>query len=221
MTATDPRDFVYKPARIVGDVPADYHGPLYYRISNSSAPRTSFGFKGWSKAEKLIHQRLPNVNDYGPIGLEPGRVLDHLGQLLPEFAEPIQAQVDTRRNAADWELRTIPPLVSARVKDIIDEFEPGKSVFIPIDAAWPDGRVDRYYWTVWGNLWGRATDDVVPPRWISAGLGDREFHYVCASRVQGHHFIWAVSYIVISEAILKRFGDILLPQQVFVPVGIQ
>jgi hypothetical protein len=218
--SSDPRDFSYKPPRVVGDVPPDYRGPLYYRISNVSTPRTSFGFKGWSKAEKLIYQRLPGVNNYGPVGLEPGRIVDGQGNLLPEFAEPIQARVDTRRKAADWELRTLPPLISARVKQIIDEFEPDKGVFIPIDAAWPDGRVDRYYWAVWGRLWGPATDDFTPPRWISAGIGDREFHFVSASRVGGRHFIWNPSYTLVSEPMLQRFGDVLQSQQVFVPVGV-
>jgi hypothetical protein len=218
MATPDPRDFVYKPPRIVGEVPPDYEGPIFYRISSLSSPSTGFGFKGWSKAEKLIYQRLPNINDLGPVGLEPGRVVDERGKLLPEFAEPIQAKVDTRRRSADWELRTYPPLISARVKEIIEEFEPGKAVFIPIDAAWPDGRVDRYYWAVWGNLWGRATDDFTPPQWFHSR--DEGFHYLSAAKVEGRHFIWGGSYIVLSEEIVERFGDVLVRQQVFVPCGV-
>jgi hypothetical protein len=220
VTRSDPRDHVYKPPRIVGEVPPDYDGPVFYRISSLSSPSTSFGFKGWSKAEKLIYERLPSIADLGPLGLEPGRVVDERGNLLPEFAQPIQAQVDTRSASADWELRTWPPLVSARVKDIIEAFEPNKAVFVPIDAAWPDGRIDRYYWAVWGNLWGRATEDVVPPRWLNSHGGDQLFHYLTASRTEGRHFIWTPSYVVLSGAIVQQFGDVLQRQQVFVPCGV-
>jgi hypothetical protein len=218
VTTPDPRDHVYKPPRIVGEVPADYEGPVFYRIANVSSPSASFGFKGWSNAEKLIWERLPNIAYLGELGLEPGRILDEQGQLLPEFAEPIKAKVDTRRKSADWELRTYPPLVSDRVKEIIDEFEPGKAVFIPIDAAWPDGRIDRYYWAVWGKLMGRATDDITPPQWFHSG--DREFHYLSAAKVAGRHFIWGGSYTVLSGEIMRRFGDVLLRQQVLVPCGV-
>jgi hypothetical protein len=217
----DPRDFVYKPPRVMGDVPTDYDGLLYYRISSLRSPTSRFGFRDFGKAHKLIEQRLPGTAYYGVQGLEPGRVVDEHGNLLPEFAEPIQVRVDRGVRASDWELRTSPPLVSGRVKGIIEEFEPGKAVFLPIDAAWPDGRVDRYYWAVWGRLWGPATDDFVPPRWLDPTLGDQEFHYVSASRVEGRHFIYGSPYIIVCEPVFRRFGDVLLPQQVFVPVGVE
>jgi hypothetical protein len=220
MTTPDARDFVYKSPRIVGEVPDEYEGPLYYRVRNLKSPKYRFGFKDFRRATKLLSERLPGVIYYGEAGLQPGRVVDDCGVLLPEFVRPICVDVKPGCTAPDWERSFNPPLVSARVKELIERFERGKAVFIPIDARWPDGRTDRYYWFVWGKLSERATDDVVPPGWLDASNGDERFHYLSAARLAGRHFVTTSAYTVVSETMLEQLGDILTKEQVFVPVGV-
>jgi hypothetical protein len=217
VTTPDPRDFVHKPARIEGTIPADYDGPVYYRLRQLRDVKHWFGFKGWNKAAEHIFERFPNYGD----GAYLHRALDANGRLLPELAKTIQVDVATRRKSADWERHAHYPLISARVKELIEEFEPGKAVFIPIDARWPDGRVDRYYYYLWGKLSERIFPDVLPPKWLYGSHEDDVFHYLPPERLPGRHWMVGQGYFVVSQQMLERLGDILPKEQVFVPFGVR
>lgn len=136
-----------KPVPILGEIPAGYDGPIYYRTVTS---------KGFSFHDKLaVDQTDPRIKELlagRPFTGErrPAVLVDPEGRLLPKWQQPIKGYIHQSTPLSfDW----IPGgFTRAYVRDIIEELDPGKHIFLPHDMQWDDGHVERFYSMEWTRI---------------------------------------------------------------------
>lgn len=140
--------YLKRKLRIVGDIPEGYAGPIYYRIiENQSGPYFTDKFEvDAESAERRALLHDPRNKDRNI--LTSGLVLDPEGKVLPEWQAPLKYNI-LQDKPLSFEFMP-GGLTSERVHDVIEALDPGKHVFIPIDARWPDGRIERLYSMKWG-----------------------------------------------------------------------
>jgi hypothetical protein len=136
-----------KPAPIRGEVPPDYRGPVYYRARIDSYEGFKRGVHEFIKFEqKGLGQDLASADPIQAAHRVAPQLFDEKGELLPKWTVPLKARAasDAPKNWPEWASGSY-TVVSQRVRDAIEEFEPGKHVFIPIDVANKDGSARRVY----------------------------------------------------------------------------
>ena len=130
-----------KPVPILGEIPAGYEGPIYYRTVTSQA--------GFSFCDKLrsdeADPREKELLAGRPFTGErrPAELVDPEGRLLPKWQRPLKGYI--RQSVPGGFTR-------AYVRDIIEELDPGKHIFLPHDMQWDDGRVERFYSMEWTRI---------------------------------------------------------------------
>lgn len=136
-----------KPVPILGEIPAGYDGPIYYRTVTSSG--FSFADKLRSDEadprEKELLAGRPFTGERRPVEL-----VDPAGRLLPKWQQPLKGYIrQSNPLSFDW----IPGgWTRAYVRDIIEELDPGKHIFLPHDMQWDDGHVERFYSMEWTKI---------------------------------------------------------------------
>lgn len=137
-----------KPVPILGEIPAGYDGPIYYRTVTSQA--------GFSFRDKLAFDetdpRIKELLGGRPFTGErrPPELVDPTGHLLPKWQRPLKGYI---RQSVPLSFDWIPGgFTRAYVRDIIEELDPYKHIFLPRDMQWDDGRVERFYTMEWTRI---------------------------------------------------------------------
>lgn len=137
-----------KPVPILGEIPAGYEGPIYYRTVTSQG--------GFSFCDKLhsdeADPREKELLAGRPFTGErrPAELVDPEGRLLPKWQRPLKGYI---RQSVPLSFDWIPGgWTRAYVRDIIEELDPGKHIFLPHDMQWDDGRVERFYSMEWTRI---------------------------------------------------------------------
>lgn len=136
-----------KPVPILGEIPAGYDGPIYYRTVTS---------KGFNFRDKLAFDETdPRIKELlagRPYTGErrPAELVDPAGRLLPKWQRPLKGYI---RQSVPLSFDWLPGgLTRAYVRDIIEELDPSKHIFLPRDMEWDDGRVERFYSMEWTRI---------------------------------------------------------------------
>jgi hypothetical protein len=165
--------------------------------------------------------------------------VDKKGALREKWRAPLRARIpkSAPKTWPEFGLGGSLTIVSPRLRDIIEELEPGANFFIPIDVAQSDGSTLRLYAMVFG---------VVPPRTalsmeangIEYPLSDYDgspifkrpewlmspsehFGYLDPKAVDNHAVPYDTSSLMIfSEELMKRLGDVLPRGLAFVTMGV-
>jgi hypothetical protein len=236
-----------KPPAIRGKIPEGYSGPIFYRLTNFDALMCGgmpdiFSVLPSERKRKdkiFLHASREKWNLRSS-----GLLMDAEGKLLPEWEAPFKARVSQKSEASGIEF--VPQYISQiseRIHDHLEEIEPGRHMFLPVDAERPDGSISRFYYlfkdnaTIFcplnskaNNLEFRPSRDGTylvysTPDWLG---GTREhyatehFGYLDADRVIGRHFFYAGdTSSVFSEELLFRIGGVFPKWCNFVPMGVK
>jgi hypothetical protein len=216
-----------KPARIRGSFPESYDGPRFYRVVD---------FDRWNNnpvrlftiADKKLASRLfDETGNRDRRILQSGLIVDEAGKLLPEWQVPVRANIRKGVKSLYPEFYIgdgSPQLISARVQAIFEQLEPGKHIYVPVDAHWHDGGSERYYCffsphaviyhalNPLANGQEPMTYNNGTPGWQVPGwLWDQcdHFGYLQASTVSGWHYLTCENGArVFSEEIVTLLGDV-------------
>ena len=237
-----------KPLRIRGEVPDGYEGPVYYRTMEDLhapwGPRASFT---WVEDDARLG-RLYNSRSRGRNVLTSGFVVDSDGQLLPEWREPLKARLVKDKIDREEFIVGDPAIrISERMHDAIVSLEPHEHIFIPVDAARPDGLKLRYYLMFIGKacIWD---EPVLHPEknalqqitYISGNVGYDAPSWMKRSSSEKYHFGYLNGRVINSRHLfqggddtssatffspelfekIKKFGDIFPKLYELVPIGI-
>ena len=130
-----------RPARIVEAVPEDYEGDLYFRIFpldpyGAWSPKRYVALPQKGRLEDQPGQRLAScwashvAQGQDPaIFVSPGELRADMRSPLPGSLMAAAKQPFPEYTRDNW------PLVSARFRRVLEELEPGRHLFIPIDLA--------------------------------------------------------------------------------------
>ena len=136
-----------KPVPILGEIPAGYQGPIYYRTVTS---------KGFSFTDKIdVDKTDPRIKELlagRPFTGErrPAELVDPAGRLLPKWQRPLKGYI---RQSVPLSFDWLPGgWTRAYVRDIIEELDPYKHIFLPRDMQWDDGHVERFYSMEWTEI---------------------------------------------------------------------
>ena len=136
--------------RFAGQVPADYSGPIYYRIIEKNSGPPYFTDKIEADAETRERTRPfwdPSIRLQG--AAVSRLLLDEHGELRSEWIAPLKYDILQDRPLS---FEYMPGgFTSQRVHDVIIALDPGRHIFLPVDARWPDGRTERYYNHQWAD----------------------------------------------------------------------
>lgn len=134
--------------RVFGTVPDDYAGPVYYRTAHHNLTRRTvysrFRFEMDPLGAELRQLDLAGTIR-GRAILNPGFIVDESGVLLPKWQTPRKARVVGKRPLRDVQGDGLSGMVSERVHDAIVSLEPRSHLFMPYDAIYEDGRMERFY----------------------------------------------------------------------------
>lgn len=233
------------PARTIGDVPPDYHGPIYYRLQAVRGRRPERMAQEFIRIEQeprpkriddALGQRLATADrQEAALRAEP-KLFDEQGNLRPEWRGPLKARMlsTAPKKWADFPGGGI-AYVSERFHDVLEDVEPRRHIFIPLDVAGTDRPEFRMYVFFAGNaarrpvlamrangieykLSERGTPFYPRPQWLSDTsrfaylnsevIGDAQLFY---DRQEGFIF---------SEKLVEAMGDILRPDIIFVALGV-
>jgi hypothetical protein len=233
------RTMGFQPARISGQVPPGYKGPLYYRMCNFGKPASKvladylmFPGRDVRAVNRIVGLVVPGaISDRS----EYSNYIDEKGKVALEWNVPIRAvtKANFRNDWPEFSLNNI-MLVSQRVKETLEKFDPGVHAFVPVDVRSPHGsHLFCAYVQVGGNLidavdWkasGIIPKKVYPngrAQWrASEALPHDEFCLFSKDKVQSLAHFWDEKIgKVWSQAIVDTLGDILPKEYVFVPVGV-
>ena len=229
------------PPVIRGRVPDGYAGRVFYRLETFSyegALRTVFPTVVKLVDQKLA-QELAHPYSRGFSLYRSGKVVDDKGVLLPKWRGPLKGRISKAapKSWPEFGSGGAFTVVSPRVRDVIEELEPGANFFIPIDGERTDGSgIVRLYVLIIGVAPARTalameangiehtvTDQVEPvfrrPDWL--GWASEHFAYLDPKVVNGHALVHATgSLIVFSEELVRRLGNVLPTRNAFVPMGV-
>jgi hypothetical protein len=233
--------------RLVGQVPSDYTGPVYYRTQeNLNEPWGRSRFR-WNEPASKIEKLTGGLNRDGFV-LKSGLVVDEHGALLPEWTTPLKARFlggKTERVEYQYE-GDGPKRISERLHDAIVSLEPNRHIFIPIDVTNDDG-IERQYLLFVGKsfFWGdvvlhpsknrlqpktyvSGSQGYESPSWVQSHSEDRHgFGYLNGRVVDGLHYFAGGSVMnngcIFSPELFDKiagFGDIFEKPIDLVPMGI-
>ncbi|WP_315786264.1 hypothetical protein [Bradyrhizobium sp. SZCCHNPS1003] len=137
-----------KRIRTAGVVPADYRGPIYWRLVQYY-PLTGKGGEPIEFLDSRERQDRLWIESYKMPGKDiftSGTVFDANGQVLPEWKMPLKAKwTNNRPVRVEYAAGRHSARVSERVYDAIQALEPGKHHAFPIDIIRSDGTTERRY----------------------------------------------------------------------------
>lgn len=136
--------------RFAGKVPVNYAGPIYYRRIEKNSGRPYFTDKIEADAETRERSRPfwdPSIRLQG--GAVSAFLLDEHGELRSEWRVPLTYDI-LQQEPLSFEFMP-GGFTSERVHAVITALDPGRHIFLPVDARWPDGRTERYYSHKWAD----------------------------------------------------------------------
>jgi hypothetical protein len=120
--------------------PADYDGPLYYRIrSNLTWPHPN-----WFWREKGDADLYPDIHSRYRTAPARDEFVSENGVLLPVWQRPQRYHFLPDKMPHEFH----DPILSERIHDIIETLAPGRHVFLPLDFIAPEGKTIRWYYRV-------------------------------------------------------------------------
>jgi hypothetical protein len=224
-----------KPPVIVGDVPPDYRGPLYYRLLNRSAGRRKKPLQEMIKFDdRKLGDRLASVNPLHAAVRRAPQLCDPNGELLSDLREPLKARLKSSASKGWDEFSSgVITLVSPRIRNVIEGLAPDVHYFVPIDISGDEGafRVYAFYCglsrqypalALEANGIGYSlAENGVPvfttPHWLETD----SFAYLDASVIAGVPLLldWKV-WLIFSAELVEALGDVMPAGTVFVPMGL-
>jgi hypothetical protein len=226
-----------RPPVIKGAVPADYRGPLYYRLftfqfhaaKKSLLEMTSF-------ASPAMGQRLASVNKYHAAVRKARGLCDEDGNLLPDLRSPVRARLKASANKS-WDEFSISTviMVSPRIRDVIESAAPGVHYFVPIDIDDRAGGTFRVY-AFYPGLTHRLPAVALDANGIAYKMSDDgqplfqypveltttdRFFWLNASVIDGVPLLFdgKLSFLF-SHELVQQLGDCLPQGTAFVPMGL-
>ncbi len=140
----------FKAFKVKDNSPPSYVGPKFYRFFHNVRSRGGRPFmveydpSDAERAQVLFDHRVR----YHSI-LSSGLIVDEGRNLLPGWRVPLKAEL---AKGAEVSYEFAPAgFASERVRDVIEEFDPGLHVFFPIDLTLPDGTIQRWYQMLWSD----------------------------------------------------------------------
>ncbi len=225
-----------KPAPIRGEVPSDYDGPIYYRTRIDSHEGFKRGVHEFIKFEqKDVGPALAWADPVQAAHRAAPQLFDEKGELLPKWKRPLKARAASNapKNWPEWASGSY-TVVSERVREGIEELEPGKHLFIPIDVANKDGSTRRVYAFYQlrdrtGPTFAMKANDIeytlAPtgnplfkrPQWLDS---DR-FGYLNSQVLRGSALDFDPrTGLVLSGELVDKLGDVFPKGVVLVPMGV-
>ena len=224
-----------KPPPIRGSVPADYHGPLYYRLQHlgDSARKPLMQLINFD--DRKVVRKLCQVHEISAALRKDPTLCDANGDLLPEWRTPITGKLKAGANKS-WDEFSITglTLVSQRIKDVVEAAALNVHYFVPLDIEDREGGNLRVYAFFCGVLRRRSplaleangipytlSDKGEPvfrtPDWM---INSDRFVYLDASVVDGAPLLESGLGLLFSRELMERLGDIMPKGTVFVPMGL-
>ena len=222
--------------RISGTVPPDYQGLIFYR--------TRVNHREYAKAHLFQHLKFANLDLARRLAQAyPHEVAVRVApslfgrdrELLGIFREPVQASLraSAPKNLPEWSFGNV-HLVNERVREAIENRQPGKHLFIPIDVSGPQGGLRRYAFfaqrdhvqtplaleanqiTYTTNEYGNPV--VGAPSWISSM---DHFGYLSAPLVEGVAVDFHTSIgLILSKDLIDELGDVFPKGLYLIPMGV-
>lgn len=215
---------------VVGALPADYRGPVYYRLAQFEHVNPSYPISGGGARENKLWDR----DNVPALIFKSGIITDSEGRLLPEWQTPLKMR---RKPSPVRPAEFIPSspctLVSARVHAAIEALEPGKHIFVPIDAVRADGTVERYYYLYAPRAVVHNPLHISANRLTAAPEGgpgvyrenpwnvmvDDRIWYLDAKKIGTQHLIENSSFIFSAE-LAESIGNVYPRGYSLVPMGV-
>jgi hypothetical protein len=229
-----------RPPRVLGEVPADYSGRLYYRIraTGRSAPR-------YLQSSPLIFepadvgQAIATADFVQMAHRASPALFDEQGKLRPQFQAPLKARIRSAvpEQLPEWAIGLFfYQLVSPRVRDVIESFEPDKNIFLAVDCSRKSGEAQRRYLFyvqldhIASALAFRANG--VEPRisdngnpywndWHDHLHANPRFIFLNAEAIGSRKLYYSSHVGVLFAAeVVEALGDVLSEDYAFAPVGV-
>jgi hypothetical protein len=230
-----------KPARISGQVPAGYSGPIFYRIGNYLKPnppsKVLFDYlkfpgrdvKGVNRIVGLVvRDAISDTSKYTTY-------LNEDGHVEPEWSIPIRAvpKANYREDWPEFSINNV-MLVSERLKNCIEKYEKHNHAFVTVNVESAEGELlFKAFVMVGGNAIDAVdyvVSGIVPSKVFPGGkaswlpriaLPSNEFCHLKRSLVEGRHHFWDEKLgHVWSQQIVDELGDILPKEFLFIPMGV-
>ena len=157
-----------KVAKPYCDPPANYSGPLYYRVqANATWPHPTWFWLEESEKKRQSEVGYQNpASDHFPLD----RLTDKDGVLLTEWRTPQKYHYRPEKMPYEFHSR----IISERIRDVIEELAPKRHIFLPLDFTASDGKVSRWYLRIW-RLTALSEDDLPPA--LHPDLNELRTHY--------------------------------------------
>jgi hypothetical protein len=224
-----------KPPVIRGSVPADYCGPLYYRVHVFVVEDIKPLDQMITFDDKKIAERIIHTNSHQAAVRKAPLLLDANGELVPELRTPAKARL---RSTARKNWDEFGRFVSPRIRDIIEAAAPGIHIFVPIDVDDRNGGAFRVYAFFPGIATSRKRPALafeacgipytmneygepifIMPDWFVRG--EDRFAYLDGSVVGGAPLIFdPIVYPIYSHELVQQLGDCLGKGRAFIPMGV-
>lgn len=133
-----------KGPRIVGEVPPEYCGAVYYRLREDVTAAYGFNSFGWVNRSDPRLKKIFNAENRNKRILTSGLILDEGGALLPEWSVPLQARVKGVRLPLEFCCGEAGVIISERVREAIEALDCAQHIYVPVDAA-SDAGTKRFY----------------------------------------------------------------------------
>ena len=232
--------------RTAGAAPAEYRGPVYWRVVQYHPVVGASGepIEFLDSRERQDRLWIDRYKMPGKDIFTSGTVFDENGQVLPEWKEPLKARWTSDRPVrVEYAAGIHSARMSERVYDAVQSLEPGKHHAFPIDVSRSDGTIERRYEVFFAQdalLAERELHPVAnnlhpfekpfgayryrPALWMSAAYAqDHHFGYLDRETVGDHHwFKGSDTNHIFSPALfekLRPFGDIFVKWDVALPIG--
>ena len=232
-----------RPARVFDAVPADYRGNLFYRIVEVRPflARNRKRYVQMPKEGPLDEQPGQRLCRAWPIYVAQGagsELFTSSAILRPQFRRLKGTLMAAGKKPFPEYTYEGYPLVSARVRDVLEQLEPGTHLFIPIDLPDDEGTPRLYVFfagvthrpsalAVAANgmeigRYGNGSVAIRLPKGHQVVRLDRPGFYYLNGRIVGsaHLFVDGDLGFIFSQNAVERLGDILDPRDIFMPVGI-
>jgi hypothetical protein len=168
-----------------------------------------------------------------------GALTDERGELRDKWRQPLPARIpkSAPKSWPEFGVGGTLTIVSQRIRDLIEELEPGAHFFIPIDAEQSDASVLRLYaffigvvptrtalsMDANGIAYSTSDFDGSPvfsrPEWLMRP--SEHFGYLDPKVVDGHAILKdTASLCIFSAELVNGLGDVLPKGLAFVPMGV-
>jgi hypothetical protein len=222
----------WRPPRIVGEVPPDYTGPVFYRSLRlkSGGGRKSFDQCVTYDNKKIdgqnARQRLASYIALNDMRLDHPDMFEASGALKGEWRAMRTAKRKTNFPKERSKIESF-HTCSQWVHDAIEALEPGVHALLPVRLAGGGQEDEVVYQLIYGNG-GRGFVALSPrsnPKqdWVGGGrhlMQTTEFAFLAADRVRGKHIFWCEVGYVWSKALIDQIGDVFSEEVGLVPIGV-